>query len=144
MGKGVESTIIEPSDFEMYMASMNRLREEVIKDKEEVQTNVDKIEGYRLNIEERIDEYNQNADNKIVEYNQNTVGKIDEFNQHADERKEELNTIAEGVQDMATAIQFATFEVTDNMELAINTADKLVNTSFSVNEETGKLEVEIV
>ena len=45
---------------------------------------------------------------------------------------------------MATAIQFATFEIDENMNLCINTADKLKNTSFSLNEETGEMEVEIV
>lgn len=44
---------------------------------------------------------------------------------------------------MATAIQFANFEIDENMNLIINTAEKLKNTNFILDEETGELEVEI-
>lgn len=88
-----------------------------------------------------------NAVNKITDmtedYNENAKKKVEEYNDNAEEKEAELNTIADGVKDMATAIQFANFEITDNMELVINTAEKLKNTNFYLNEETGNLEVEI-
>lgn len=67
----------------------------------------------------------------------------DEITKYAEEKKTELNEIAEGVKDMTTAIQFASFEVNNNMELVINTAEKLKNTNFSLNKKTGNLEVQI-
>lgn len=67
----------------------------------------------------------------------------DEITKYAEEKKTELNEIAEGIKDMSTAIQFASFEVNNNMELVINTAEKLKNTNFFLNEKTGNLEVQI-
>ena len=96
------------------------------------------------NIEDLTEEYNENAMEKTEEFNDNAVEKTDGFNENAEEKKQELNTIADGVKDMATALQLATFDIDDEMQLGINTAEKLANTSFNYNEETGELEVEIV
>lgn len=95
------------------------------------------------NIEDLTEEYNQNAAEKTNEFDTNATEKTADFNNNADDRVEELNNIAEEIEDMATAIQFATFEVDNDMNLVINQAEKLVNTNFSINEG-GELEVEIV
>ncbi len=125
---------------------------------EELEENIEQAEANRENAERerntRVDEaienivdlteeYNQNAVEKTNEFNMNVTEKTDDFNNNADEKKEELEVIADGVKDMATAIQFATFEVDNDMNLVINQAEKLVNTNFSINEG-GELEVEIV
>lgn len=86
----------------------------------------------------------ENRENTTTEAVNNIVDMTESYNANAEEKKQEINAIADGVKDMATAIQFATFDVDDNMELGINTAEKLANTSFDYNENTGELEVEIV
>lgn len=86
----------------------------------------------------------ENREKTTTEAVNNIVDMTESYNQNAEEKKQEINAIADGVKDMATAIQFATFDVNDNMELGINTAEKLANTSFDYNENTGELEVEIV
>ena len=94
----------------------------------------EKVDTAIATIKDLTDEYNTNAENKT-----------NEFNSNAQEKTDILNEIADGVKDFATAIQFATFEVNiSDMNLYINTADKLKNTAFSLNEETGELEVEII
>lgn len=86
----------------------------------------------------------ENREKTTTEAVNNIVDMTESYNANAEEKKQEINAIADGVKDMATAIQFATFDVDDNMELGINTAEKLANTSFDYNENTGELEVEIV
>ena len=67
------------------------------------------------------------------------------YNALAEEKESELNNIADGVKDMATAIQFANFKINkQNMHLQIITAKKLGNTSFTLNKKTGRLGVRIV
>jgi len=115
---------------------------------------IDLTDEYNQNAEEKIAEYDQNAVNRTAEYDNNTTEKTNEFNNNvsekrqeinetAYERKSELNYIADGIKDMTTAIQFANFEIDENMNLIINTAEKLKNTNFILDEETGELEVEI-
>lgn len=94
-------------------------------------------ENSRNSAEENREKITTEAVNNIKNLNEN-------YKNLAEEKTAELNEIADGVKDMATAIQFATFEIDENMNLCINTADKLKNTSFSLNEETGEMEVEIV
>ena len=114
----------------------------------------EKVDNAISEIKDMTADYNENAENKTNEFNQNSATKVEEFNinanletldfnNNAEQKEEEINTIADGVRDMATSIQFATFEVDNNMDLIINTADKLKNTSFEYDEETGELEVEI-
>lgn len=134
--------------FDSKIAEINALEQSVEeaeqgRDEAEVERNK-KVDDAVANIKDLTDEYNKNAIEKTKDFNMNVTEKTDDFNDNADERKEELETIADGVKDMATAIQFATFEVDNNMNLMINTAEKLVNTSFDFNENTGELEVEIV
>ncbi len=126
--------------FDSKIAELNELEKNIEDGEEERNRKVDEaIE----NIVDLTEEYNQNAVEKTNEFNMNVTEKTDDFNNNADEKKEELEVIADGVKDMATAIQFATFEVDNDMNLVINQAEKLVNTNFSINEG-GELEVEIV
>ncbi len=104
----------------------------------------DLTDEYNQNAIEKTNDFNANSTNKTNDFNENATEKTNNFNNNADERKEEIETIADGVKDMATAIQFATFEVNNDMDLIINTAEKLANTSFDFNENTGELEVEII
>lgn len=103
----------------------------------------DMTADYNENAEIKTDEFNKNATSKLDEFNSNASLETLDFNDNAERKKEEINIIADGVKDMATAIQFATFEVDNNMDLIINTAEKLANTSFDFNSNTGELEVEI-
>ena len=116
---------------------------------------VAKTEEFDYNVSEKITEFNQNAINKTNQFNQNAtnkttafdehvVSKTEEFDANAKDKTDTLNQIAEGIEDMTTAIQFATFEVDNNMGLYIVQADRLINTNFIFNPDTGGLEVMIV
>lgn len=134
---------IDPSDeninvLNTLISEVNSLKNELTLTIEEVNKNEEirneKVDTAIATIKDLTDEYNTNAENKT-----------NEFNSNAQEKTDILNEIADGVKDFATAIQFATFEVDiSDMNLYINTADKLKNTAFSLNEETGELEVEII
>lgn len=130
------------------IAIINKLNEDFTKLKQEVEKaeteRNNKVEEAVNKITDLTEDYNENAKKKVEEYNDNTAEKEKAYKDLAEEKETELNNIADGVKDMATAIQFATFEVDNNMHLKINTADKLANTNFIYNEETGRLEVEIV
>lgn len=92
-----------------------------------------------------IEDYNSNAEAKTEEFNTNAKEKTDEFNSNATEKKTEISDIAEGVKNMATAIQFANFKINkQNMHLQIITTKKLGNTSFTLPKKTGRLGVRIV
>ena len=119
--------------FDSKIAEMQKL-EETVSANEEIRV---ENENKRILAEE-------NRENTTTEAVNNIVDMTESYNANAEEKKQEINAIADGVKDMATAIQFATFDVDDNMELGINTAEKLANTSFDYNENTGELEVEIV
>ena len=83
---------------------------------------------------------NQDASGEITE---EEIGKVNKVIQILEDEIKKVEDLQDAIEDMSTAIQFANFEVTDNMELVINTAERLKNTNFSLNEETGNLEVEI-
>lgn len=119
--------------FDSKIAEMQKL-EETVSANEEIRV---ENENKRILAEENREKTTTEAVNNIVDMTES-------YNANAEEKKQEINAIADGVKDMATAIQFATFDVDDNMELGINTAEKLANTSFDYNENTGELEVEIV
>ncbi len=92
-----------------------------------------------------IEDYNSNAEVKTEEFNTNAKEKTNEFNSNATEKKTEINDIAEGVKNMATAIQFANFKINkENKHLLIITTKKLGNTSFTLNKKRGRLGVRIV
>ena len=80
----------------------------------------------------------------VSDFDKYSQAKKDEFDNNAETKKEEINTIADGVKDFATAIQFATFDVDNDMQLGINTAEKLANVSFYFDDEKGELGVEII
>ena len=116
---------------------------------------VAKTEEFDYNVSEKTNEFNQNAINKtnafedfvadeIVNFDAHVTSKTEEFDANAQDKTNTLNQIAEGIEDMTTAIQFATFEVDDNMGLYIVQADRLINTNFIFNPDTGGLEVMIV
>lgn len=72
-----------------------------------------------------------------------TQSSINTFNSNAAEKTETLNQIAEGIEDMTTAIQFASFEVDNDMHLNIIQAERMPNTNFLFNPDTGRLGVRI-
>lgn len=117
-------------------------------------TVAEKEEFKQTVVEDSKTEINNHTNEKKTELNTHTEGNKDKLNAYTKEKETELNThkntleqelnnIADGVKDMATAIQFATFEVNDNMHLSIKTADKLANTNFIYDEKSGRLGVEI-
>ena len=103
-----------------------------------------KTEEFDYNVSEKTNQFNQNATDKTNAFDEHVVSKTEEFDANAQDKTNTLNQIAEGIEDMTTAIQFATFEVDNNMGLYIVQADKLINTNFIFNPETGGLEVMIV
>ena len=133
---------LDPSDEDISI--LNTLIGEVNSLKSELTLTIEKVNESEKIRDEKVDTAIATIKDLTDKYNKNAEDKLNEFNDNADNRKDELNEIAEGVKDFATAIQFATFEIdTNDMNLYINTADKLKNTVFSLNEETGELEVEI-
>lgn len=152
--EAINATKTIPEEYEEWIdvanskiALIDRLNTDFTKLKQEVEQSEternNKVKETVNKITDLTEDYNENAKKKVEEYNDNTVKKEKDYNDLVKEKEAELNNIADGVEDMATAIQFANFEVTDNMELVINTAEKLKNTNFYINEETGNLEVEI-
>lgn len=156
-----EITEQELSTYEQYLAKITAKSEEI---KEDIKT----IGELKTEIKEKQDDFNANADKKLNDFNDNYVEKkelidkvykdtvevkenaekeiqdgLDNYNTNAEQKQQEIQELADGVKDFTTAIQFATFEVDNDMNLLINTADKLKNTSFEYNKETGELEVEI-
>lgn len=86
-----------------------------------------------------IKDYNSNAETKTEEFNSNARKKTDEFDSNAIEKKSEISDIAEGVKNMATAIQLPQFYVDNELNLHCVTATKLSNIALYYNEETGDL-----
>ena len=84
-----------------------------------------------------IEDYNSNAETKTEEFNTNAKEKTDEFNSNAIEKKTEISDIAEGVKNMATAIQLPQFYVDDEMDIHGVTATILSNIALYYDEETG-------
>ena len=95
------------------------------------------------NREQRTDEAIENIVDMTAEYNKNAQEKTDAFDKNAAEKTETLNQIAEGIEDMTTAIQFASFEVDNDMHLNIIQAERMPNTNFLFNPDTGRLGVRI-
>lgn len=104
---------------------------------------VDMTESYNQNAEEKTNAFNTNASQKTNDFDSHVEDKIDDFNDNASEKTETLNQIAEGIEDMTTAIQFASFEVDNDMHLKIIQAERMPNTNFIFNPETGRLGVRI-
>ncbi|MBR2744956.1 MAG: hypothetical protein IKE01_06670 [Clostridia bacterium] len=104
---------------------------------------VDMTESYNQNAEEKNNAFNTNASQKTNDFDSHVEDKIDDFNDNASEKTETLNQIAEGIEDMTTAIQFASFEVDNDMHLNIIQAERMPNTNFIFNPETGRLGVRI-
>ena len=86
-----------------------------------------------------IENYNSNAETKTEEFNTNAKEKKDDFDSNVTEKKSEINDIAEGVKNMATAIQLPQFYVDNELNLHCVTATKLSNIALYYNEETGDL-----
>lgn len=127
------------------ISALNTLIGEVTSLKSELTLTIEKVNEAEKIRDEKVDTAIATIKDLTDEYNTNAENKTNEFNSNAQEKTDILNEIADGVKDFATAIQFATFEVNiSDMNLYINTADKLKNTAFSLNEETGELEVEII
>jgi hypothetical protein len=98
---------------------------------------------FNTNAENKTDDFNENAITQTQNFDSHVEVKTEEFDANAQEKTDDLNDIAEGIEDMTTAIQFATFEVDDDMHLNIIQAERLKNTNFIFNPETGRLGVRI-
>ena len=123
----------------------NEFNQHVIAKTEEFDYNVsDKTNQFNQNAADKTNAFNQYVADKTYSFDRHVVAKTEDFDANAQEKTDTLNQIAEGIEDMTTAIQFATFEVDDNMGLYIVQADRLINTNFIFNEENGGLEVMIV
>jgi hypothetical protein len=126
---------------------------------------IDMTSAYNQNAQEKTDAFNSNATQKTNDFDSHVTQKVndfdthatqktsdfdthvadvtDGFNENAAEKTETLNQIAEGIEDMTTAIQFASFEVDNDMHLNIIQAERMPNTNFLFNPDTGRLGVRI-
>ena len=84
-----------------------------------------------------IEDYNSNAKTQTDNFNTNAKKKADDFDNNATEKKSEITDIAEGVKNMATAIQLPQFYVDDEMDIHGVTATNLSNIALYYDEETG-------
>lgn len=145
---------ITPTQFEQYVDALNKGLNKVDETLEVIEKNESErieneisrnksVESAINTINDMKEDYNENAIQKTQTYNDNANQKIKIYDDNASEKTQQLNDIADGIKDMTTAIQFATFEIDNDMNLIINHADKLSNTNFIFNEKTGFLEVEI-
>lgn len=132
----------EIEEVKQISTDFTKLKEEV--EQSETERN-NKVKEAVNKITDLTEDYNENAKKKVEEYNDNAVEKEKTYKDLAEEKETKLNNIADGVKDMATAIQFANFKVNrSNMHLQIITAKKLGNTSFTLNKKSGRLGVRIV
>lgn len=87
------------------------------------------------------EETRKTAETKRAENTANAIAEIKNLNEDykklAEEKTEELTDIAEGVKNMATAIQLPQFYVNDEMDIHGVTATKLSNIALYYDEETG-------
>lgn len=81
-----------------------------------------------------IEDYNSNAETKTEEFNINVKKKTNEFNSNATEKKTEISDIAEGVKNMATAIQLPQFYVDRKMKCHGIFATKLSNVDLYIKK----------
>ena len=102
-----------------------------------------KVNDFDTHAAEVTDDFDDNAAQKTSDFDTHVEDATDDFNENAAEKTETLNQIAEGIEDMTTAIQFASFEVDNDMHLNIIQAERMPNTNFLFNPETGRLGVRI-
>lgn len=102
-----------------------------------------KADDFDAHAAEVTDNFDGNAAQKTSDFDTHVADATDDFNENAAEKTETLNQIAEGIEDMTTAIQFASFEVDNDMHLNIIQAERMPNTNFLFNPETGRLGVRI-
>lgn len=120
-------------------------RIEAEKNRKSAEENRTENEAKRAESEEK----RAQAEENRAEETKNAIAEIKNLNEDykdlAEEKTAELNDIAEGVKNMATAIQFANFKINkENKHLLIITTKKLGNTSFTLNKKRGRLGVRIV
>lgn len=133
------------SDIEKIKALEDNILEQYNKNAELEKKMEQETEKFVEQANTAIQDYNSNVETKTEEFNTNAKKKTNEFDSNAIEKKSEINDIAEGVKNMATAIQFANFKINKgNMHLQIITTKKLGNTSFTLNKKNGRLGVRIV
>nr|DAQ03963.1 MAG TPA: hypothetical protein [Caudoviricetes sp.] len=81
-----------------------------------------------------IEDYNSNAEVKTDNFNANAEAKTDDFDNNATEKKSEITDIAEGVKNMATAIQLPQFYVDRKMKCHGVYATKLSNVDLYIKK----------
>ena len=96
-----------------------------------------KVETAVKNIKDLTTEYNENAQKKTTDFNNNATEKQKNYDDNAEKKETELNTIAEGVKNMATAIQLPQFYVDKEMKVHVQTATNLSNIALYI--KNGKL-----
>ena len=127
------------SDIEKIKALEDNILEQYNKNAELEKKMEQETEKFAKQANTAVEDYNSNAEAKTEEFNTNAKEKTDEFNSNATEKKTEISNIAEGVKNMATAIQLPQFYVDNELNLHCVTATKLSNIALYYNEETGDL-----
>lgn len=150
-----EYTDEDANVYEKYLQAITNVSIGINGDIEKIKTLEDNIlEQYNKNVElankmeqetekfakqanTAIEDYNSNAEAKTEKFNTNAKEKTDEFNSNAIEKKTEISDIADGVKNMATAIQLPQFYVDDELDLHGVTATNLSNIALYYDDETG-------
>lgn len=147
-----EYTDEDANIYEKYLQAITNVSIDINNDIEKIKALEDNIlEQYNKNVEleknmeqetekfakqanTAIEDYNSNAEAKTEEFNTNAKGKTDEFNSNATEKKTEISDIAEGVKNMATAIQLPQFYVDRKMKCHGVYATKLSNVDLYIKK----------
>lgn len=148
------SNLPTPTQWDLYVAEINRLLNESKLTKEECERilaelkefanqSILEINTLKEQVNQTVQEFNDNVEEKTIAFDKNSEEKLKNYNSVAEEKENNLNAIAEDVRDMASALTFATFDVEPTEgALYVNSAESLGNMGFSV-ENDGAMYVEI-
>ncbi len=126
---------VTPTQFEQYTDALNKGLNEVNETLKVVEDN----ESERVTTEIARNKAVENAIEKITDltdkYNENASQKTKMYNDNASSKTQQLESIADGVKDMATAIQVPTWYIDEDLNLHQVTIEKLGNLSFYINDD---------
>lgn len=133
----IETEIPTATEWEIYIQQLQAIADLISSDKQSVINTKLEVEQLKEDTRQITENFEVDIQAKIDQYNQNATEKTNEFNENSEEKKGELNDIADGVRNMATAIQLPQFYVDERMRAHGVFATKLSNVDLYIKH--GKL-----
>lgn len=121
-------------DIEKIKALEDNILEQYNKNVELEKNMEQETEKFAKKADTAIEDYNSNAKTQTDSFNANVKKKTDDFDSNATEKKTEISDIAEGVKNMATAIQLPQFYVDRKMKCHGVYATKLSNVDLYIKK----------